>query len=149
MKEAIGFAAGIITSLIIELLPPVQKLWANNRFKVLTLLGIHIGAAAAAWALSCLLHFNLGFAVACDYHGFVQLAWTGIVAFASSQVTYQGVTQRLPQTKARKLMAARERIFEAEPVTIAHPAPFSDIQNLMGGPEQYRYESDFTDEQSG
>ena len=113
MKEAIASAAGLATSLLLETIPYVRERWAGNRFKVLTLLAIHIGSAVAIWALHCHADILFKFYVPCGYQGLAELGWTGAVAFGSSQLTYQIITKRLPQVTRRKIEAARATIYES------------------------------------
>lgn len=113
MKEAIAFGAGIVTSLVLDLVPCVRKRWANHRFKVLTLLIIHVGTGMVVWALSCVLGLNLGIYVPCGYQGLAEMGWTGVVAFTSSQLTYHTIMERLPQVRARKLQSAIDIITRA------------------------------------
>lgn len=113
MREAIASAAGLATSLLLETVPYVRDRWANNQFKVLTLLLIHVGSAVAIWALSCYVKIEFPFYIPCGYQGLAEVGWIGAVAFGSSQLTYQAVTKRLPQVTRRKIEAARQTIYES------------------------------------
>lgn len=107
--RAISIFVGVVLSVVLQAVPPVEKWWAKKQGKVLILLALHLGGAALIWLLDCQADLGTGVELVCNWEGLQDMLMTGGYGFVSNQTTY-GLTNYAAPALERQVRALRVKI---------------------------------------
>jgi len=97
-EQALSIIVGVVLSITLQAIPPINRLWGKTPGKVLILILIHIGGAIALWFLECRTTITTGVIdIICNWEGFLEMAWVGTLGLISNQSAY-GLQKYGPDT---------------------------------------------------
>ena len=93
--ELITIVVGAIISVLLQVVPGLNDVWATLRWKPLIMLGVSVLVGAGMWALVCLGGIEIGTAVDCTKQGGVTALYFGLISFLANQTTYAVGARRI------------------------------------------------------
>jgi len=100
--ELITLVVGILTSILLEVIPKVKDKWAEWEYKPLTMLGASVVVGGGMWALVCLAKLDLKMLLDCSQQGIITALYLALVSFLGSQTTYSVGVRRLENVVSRQ-----------------------------------------------